>query len=423
MASKDLVSEEVLQELTNKIQEIVNNYCWNLEYFTPTDIEGFFDGTQQEINYYSSLIKDDVVSKNFLHSSKQIADDIAQSILEANEYTDSLLKNISSIQLEWCATNLPTTGENNKIYILPVTSGSGSTTVNTLNIWNNTSNDWVSIGNLEIDITQFYNKSEIDTKMDLKANKTEVVANDKIVQTLDSATNSSDTILSTSGLQVEMDKKFEKSDILSIIQNTDNTKVFGAKVVYDTFNQKADKTNIYEIKNSNGKSEHIVIDLPAFNSISGKTTRLFISDNAPTIGLQIWNGNTLEKDLRTPVINPNHIFIDNKILTPVSANINFTNEDSSCYYMVVNGICYVNLWSMNITANLNVETLFNDLPTAKTSAQFILSDSIGSKTIGMGWISRGSRIIECNARLEVGTTKSQGYARFSYPIDESWIPS
>ena len=214
MASKDLVSEEVLQELTNKIQEIVNNYCWNLEYFTPTDIEGFFDGTQQEIDYYSSLIKDDVVSKNFLHSSKQIADDIAQSILEANEYTDSLLKNISSIQLEWCETNLPTTGENNKIYILPVTSGSGSTTVNTLNIWNNTSNDWVSIGNLEIDITQFYNKSEIDTKMDLKANKTEVVANDKIVQTLDSTTNSSDTILSTSGLQTEMDKKANDDEVI-----------------------------------------------------------------------------------------------------------------------------------------------------------------------------------------------------------------
>ena len=240
MANKDLVSEEVLQELINKLEEIVNNYCYNLEYFTPTDIEGFFDGTQQEIDYYSSLIKDDVVSKNFLHSSKQIADDIAQSILEANEYTDSLLKNISSIQLEWCATNLPTTGENNKIYILPVTSGSGSTKVNTLNIWNNTSNDWVSIGNLEIDITQFYNKTEIDTKMDLKANKTEVVANDKIVQTLDSATNSSDTVLSTSGLQTEMDKKanndevIKKTDITTTIDSSStDSQVPSAKSVYE----------------------------------------------------------------------------------------------------------------------------------------------------------------------------------------------
>ena len=211
MASKDLVSEEVLQELTNKIQEIVNNYCYNLEYFTPTDIEGFFDGTQQEIDYYSSLIKDDVVSKNFLHSSKQIADDIAQSILEANEYTDSLLKNISSIQLKY-VTSLPTSGiSENTIYIL---KASDSSSKDTLNLYNATDGSWTTIGDFNISLDDYYTKNEIDTKMDLKDNKTEVVANDKIVQTLDSATNSSDTILSTSGLQTEMDKKANDDEVI-----------------------------------------------------------------------------------------------------------------------------------------------------------------------------------------------------------------
>ena len=209
MANKQ-VSSEVLQELTNKIQEIVNNYCWNLEYFTPTDIEGFFDGTQQEIDYYSSLIKDDVVSKNFLHSSKQIADDIAQSILEANEYTDSLLKNISSIKLSY-VTSLPTSDiSENTIYILKASDG---TSKDTLNLYNAT-DGWISIGEFDISLDDYYTKTEIDTKMDLKANKTEVVANDKIVQTLDSATNSSDTILSTSGLQVEMDKKANDDEVI-----------------------------------------------------------------------------------------------------------------------------------------------------------------------------------------------------------------
>ena len=210
MASKDLVSEEVLQELTNKIQEIVNNYCWNLEYFTPTEVEGFFDGTQQEINYYNSLIKDDVVSKNFLHSSKQIADDIAQSILEANEYTDSLLKNISSIQLKY-VTSLPTSNiSEHTIYIL---KASDSSSKDTLNLYNAT-DGWTSIGDFNISLDNYYDKTQIDTKMDLKANKTEVVANDKIVQTLDSTTNSSDTVLSTSGLQVEMDKKANDDEVI-----------------------------------------------------------------------------------------------------------------------------------------------------------------------------------------------------------------
>ena len=230
MASKDLVSEEVLQELTNKIQEIVNNYCWNLEYFTPTEVEGFFDGTQQEIDYYNSLIKDDVVSKNFLHSSKQIADDIAQSILEANEYTDSLLKNISSIQLRY-VTSLPTSEiSENTIYIL---KASDSSSKDTLNLYNAT-DGWTSIGEFTIDLTNYIDRTTYDTDMDLKANKTEVVVNDKIVQTLDSATNSSDTVLSTSGLQTEMDKKVDKTSIVSSVDSTStNEQTVGAKLFYD----------------------------------------------------------------------------------------------------------------------------------------------------------------------------------------------
>ena len=211
MSKKDLVSEEVLQELINKLEEIVNNYCYNLEYFTPTDIEGFFDGTQQEIDYYSSLIKDDVVSKNFLHSSKQIADDIAQSILEANEYTDNLVKNIASIKLKY-VTSLPTSDiSENTIYILKASDASSK---DTLNLYNATDGSWTTIGDFNISLDDYYTKNEIDTKMDLKANKTEVVANDKIVQTLDSTTNSSDTVLSTSGLQVEMDKKANNDEVI-----------------------------------------------------------------------------------------------------------------------------------------------------------------------------------------------------------------
>ena len=145
-----------------------------------------------------------------MHSSKQIADDIAQSILEANEYTDSLLKNIASIKLKY-VTSLPTSDiSENTIYIL---KASDSSSKDTLNLYNAT-DGWTSIGDFNISLDDYYDKTEIDTKMDLKANKTEVVANDKIVQTLDSTTNSSDTVLSTSGLQVEMDKKANDDEVI-----------------------------------------------------------------------------------------------------------------------------------------------------------------------------------------------------------------
>ena len=208
MADNKVIDSKVLQELVNKLQDIVNNYCWNFEEYTSDEVEQLFDGTSEDISYYSSLIKDDQVSKNFLHSSKQIADDIAKAILEANEYTDSLLKNISSIKLEY-VTELPTSDiSESTIYILKSTDGTSN---DTLNLYN-TTNGWTEIGDFTIDLTNYIDRTTYDTDMALKANKNEVVSNDKIVQTLDSATNSSDTILSTNGLQTELNKKVDKSN-------------------------------------------------------------------------------------------------------------------------------------------------------------------------------------------------------------------
>ena len=210
MASKDLVSEEVLQELINKLEEIVNNYCHNLEYYTDNEVQDFFQADAQEITYYNGLINDAITSKNFLWSSKQIAEELAKSIIEANSYADNLVKNIASIKLKY-VTSLPTSDiSEHTIYILKASDG---TSKDTLNLYNVT-DGWTSIGDFNISLDDYYDKTEIDTKMDLKANKTEVVANDKIVQILGSTTNSSDTVLSTSGLQVEMDKKANDDEVI-----------------------------------------------------------------------------------------------------------------------------------------------------------------------------------------------------------------
>ena len=388
-----------------------------------SDIEALINLTPEEISKLSDIISTEIrLDKTFSSSDTYMR--IQAAIDTAKEYTNNQLgkavkpayKVVSSTSevTETGYFYLISNGTNYDMFVL---SADGSV---------------VSLGTSDVDLTNYYTKTELDSdflkKTDAASTYAEIttvdgkVDKDKIL-TATSATATNEQVYSASVVNTELDKKFEKDNILSIIQDTDNTKVFGAKAVYDTFNQKTDKVNCYEIKDSTGKSKHIVIDLPASHSISGKTTRLFVSDDITAIGLQVWNGSTLEKDLRVSMVNPNHLYIPTKALTPVSTNINFTNGDSSCYYTVINGICYVNIWSMNITANLSVETLFNNLPTAKAPAQFLLSNSVGSKTVGMGWISGGSSVIACNAKLEDGTAKSQGYARFSYPVAESWNPS
>ena len=58
MSKKDLVSEEVLQELINKLEEIVNNYCWNLEYFTDEAINEVCDKILECMNNYEEHLQD-----------------------------------------------------------------------------------------------------------------------------------------------------------------------------------------------------------------------------------------------------------------------------------------------------------------------------------------------------------------------------
>lgn len=453
MSKKDLVSEEVLQELTNKIQEIVNNYCWNLEYFTPTEIEGFFDGTQQEeIDYYSSLIKDDVVSKNFLHSSKQIADDIAQSIIEANGYTDNMIKNISSIQLKWCETSLPASGDSNTIYIL---KASDNTAKDTLNLYN-TTDGWTSIGDFSISMDDYYTKEEVDEKLNDKANSSEVVGNDKIMQTLDSTTNSSDTVLSTSGLQTEMDKKanddevIKKTDITTSIDSTStNEQIAGALAIYNNLSNKQSilKHNLWTLDdlNKTDRTEvsygYISNDTAVSIGITDATDYFHIIylpwDNPYPTEILITcagqsrmylrscsNGTWSDpKEILTQQTNiVGHFCLTNVADVPqtnitYNDEINYTNKSySDNHYYVINGICYVRLYIGCVTPTNSNSVIASGLPKPKNGSKY--------KTISK-WGDSGNDFMKCTITstgdliFRYGTTGVSYIEDFSYPVAES----
>lgn len=218
----------------------------------------------------------------------------------------------------------------------------------------------------------------------------------------------------------------DEEDITTIISSASTDKqVPSAKATYDALNNKIDKSqNIILSTMENGSYTRI----RSYSNEAGDYISLDIVDkNGRIRRFQFNNGETIkfpeifEFDGTSWKIVGNICItsvydVPKTTLTPVSPNVNFTNYDSECYYYVINGICYVTLWSMNITANLSVETLFNNLPTAKAPTQFLLSNSEGSETVGMGWTVAGGKEIACNAMLKGGTTISTGYARFSYPV-------
>ena len=377
MAEK-VVSQEVLNGLVDKIQEIVNNYCWNLEYFTDEECEKFFDGTQEEIDYYSSLIKDDVVSKNFLHSSKQISEDIAKGILEANDYTNDVLKNISSIKLEY-VTNLPTIDiSESTIYILKSTDSSAK---DTLNLYN-TVNGWTEIGSFDININDYVDKTTYESDMLLKANKNETISNDKIVQTLDSTTNSSNTILSTNGLQAELDTKENKSNkVTTIDKNSTNDQYPSAKSVYDSC-----------IKNNNLKTYTDVTQLGLTSTTSISNIFNAMGDNS----LGIFECNGIVSDTPSEY---GTLIIEKKNNARFNLLFKLSSQDevldNSMYVGNLKGADGTGIvWNKIISSNMVATTLSSDV----TNEQVLSAKAIYDSHISTG------RIIEENCDWNTLTT-------------------
>ena len=166
----------------------------------------------------------------------------------------------------------------------------------------------------------------------------------------------------------EVDKKVNKTDITTTIDSeSTDTQYPSAKAVYDKLNLKADRGN-------------------------------------------------------TPDINPSHFYIKSSPFTPASTKINFGVGNSR--YYVINGICYVSLWPINITsAPFSNEIILDKLPKAKAPASCIIFDIINVNMIGCVWIEEGKQNIKCTSKLGEGVTKATGYARFSYPVDKTWTPS
>lgn len=218
--NEKVISQEVFEQSLKDILQIIANNCYNWKEYTDSEISDILEISDTQAMELSKIINDNVKATNKLWSSSKVDEAITDSIIEANKYADELIGAISSISLEY-VTALPTTGDSNVIYILQGTP-------NTLNVYNQSTSAFVTVGDLDIDFTQYYNKDEVDALLEKKANTDEVISVSNIANDLSNPSN--DTVLSTTGLKTELDKKLSSdADIKDNIT---------------TFNSSDDATNI-----------------------------------------------------------------------------------------------------------------------------------------------------------------------------------
>ena len=427
-----LTTDVLLKESIKAIlTELVNStYQW--EEYTDSEISDILEISDEQALELSKIINDNVKANNKLWSSNKIDSELQNMIIEANKYSDELIGQISSISLEY-VTVLPDTDiKSNVIYILQGTP-------NTLNVYNNSTSAFVTVGDLNIDLTNYYTKSEVDAELIKKANADEVLKPDAIVSDL--TTTSGSTTLSTAGLQTELDKVVKTADIKTTLdENSTNDDVYGGKAIFDAIHESismilssaSDITTLLAKLKSLAPGKSVVIKLyddsgilfPVAGNYIG-TVSVINGNEIIVICVNHWNSKhayTFRVQTDDTSISLNKICVTSVNDIPwtnitgnlLSTKVKFSNADSYASYCVKNGTCYVTIWSMTILAECGVEVLFNGLPEAAITGSSSLKTA--NTSFGLVFTGDGGQIL---MNVDASCIGRNGYCTLSYPVKES----
>ena len=427
-----LTTDVLLKESIKSILTELVNSTYDWQEYTDSEISDILEISDEQALELSKIINDNVKANNKLWSSNKIDSELQNMIIEANKYSNELIGQISSISLEY-VTVLPDTDiKSNVIYILQGTP-------NTLNVYNNSTSAFVTVGDLNIDLTNYYTKSEVDAELAKKANADEVLKPDAIVSDL--TTTSGSTTLSTAGLQTELDKVVKTADIKTTLdENSTNDDVYGGKAIFDAIHESismilssaSDITTLLAKLKSLAPGKSAVIKLYDSSKILFPVTGNYIGTVSVINGNEIivicvnhWNSKhaytfrvhrddtsiSLNKICTTSV---NDIPWTNITGNLLSTKVKFSNADSYASYCVKNGTCYVTIWSMTILAECGVEVLFNGLPEAAITGSSSLKTANAS--FGLVFTGDGGQIL---TNVDASCIGRNGYCTLSYPVKES----
>ena len=356
MANEKIIAQDVFEQSIKDILTLLVNNTYNFTEYTDEEVGNLIDLDPTQIAELTAVISDSVVAKNKVFSSSHTTELIQKSVIESNEYADSLVANLSNIKLDIVDT-LPDASTVNKstIYILKDSTGG---TNNTLNVWSDATSAFVEVGKLDVNMDSYYTKSDVDTLLADKADNNNVVHQEDIVSNL--TITSGTTTLSTAGLQTELDKKANDNEVL---KKTDiSTSIDSASTDDEIPTSKAVETRILKRETIKNVDLNTFVDEGKYYIDSGCT-------NSPVDGgyLNIMRCNddyVCQICARYNIAASNNTYIRTrvdgkwgtwkKVCTTSVADVPvtslawadttyFENTYTGCFYQVKNGVCFVNI--------------------------------------------------------------------------------
>ena len=407
---------------------------------TKADIEALVNLSPEEISKLSDLISTEIrLDKAF--SSSDTYTRIQAAIDTAKEYTNNQLgKAIKPAYKVVASTSevtetgyfyLISNGTNYDMYVL---SSDGAV---------------VSLGTSDVDLSDYYTKTEVD--------------NDFLKKT--DATSTYATITTVDG-------KFDKTNILTALDNSaTDDQVYSAKAINAELDGVVKKTDISTTINSTSTDDTVPTNKAVYDSLINKVNNTIVLTTADEvnsfdrvyqsfiIGPSVAEAVGLPKapDSTWFCINLSHVkgfkypsqiafeyagierimyrtahngvwhkwrklcttSVPDVPLTDVtftSPNVSKARENEVCKYCVKNGVCYVTLNDLLFSSGYKSEEGFVVLPKPAMRQDFELTDSLGTTVLGKLFLEESGAM-----HLYTNTTPvtATGYISFSYPVAES----
>ena len=431
MADQKIITDELLKLQTEKILQVVADNLYELEEYDEESIDDMFDATPEEISYYESLINPDVVSENRLWSSKTIDEKLASAILEANKYTDQA--STRNLTTEIVSSTADVTKENVLYLILSDAS------TNTYEQYMLIGGTATALGSTKVDLSNIYNKSEVNTKLDDKANKSEVLSMDSVQATTGSETN--DTVYSSKLTKDELAKKanndevLKKTDISTTIDSTStNDTVPTNKAVYNSLINKVDNpitvSTADQVNNFNMAYQSFIIEQSVAEAVGlpkAPESTWFCINLSHFKGFKYpsqiaFEYAGIERIMYRTAHNgvwhnwrkiPTTSVADVPKTNILSSNSNVTFGSHSCY-SVVNGICYVSIWEFKgLTVSRDVSVATGMPKPKQITGTSIINANNSGENVAFIYVDNSNTLC-----VNTFTPNTYGYGSFSYPVAE-----
>ena len=224
--SKDIVTREVLEKASKDVLQEISEHLYEYTPYTNEEIAEIFDLDEVTSKSLSKVINDEYVAKNKVFSNEHTMELLSKTLAEANQYTTEQIANSGKLERKIVTSTSEVINEN--ILYLILTDSTNNIYTQYMLIDGNAT----PLGTTEINLNDYLKTIDFNTAIDEYAKKNTVVLQNDVVGDL--TTLSSNQVLSTQGVSDELDKKVDKTSIVTTIDSnsTDDT-IPSSKTIYE----------------------------------------------------------------------------------------------------------------------------------------------------------------------------------------------